>query len=109
VSDRRVDLDDLQPGERILFDLLSTKDAQLTHSLAELARVQRERDEARARLAVVEPVYEAVRAWREQMAKPVGAFNYATEKANDERVCQALRHAIDAALAAEQKEGGSRG
>jgi chromosome segregation ATPase len=117
------------PAE-LLRSLLSTKDAQLTHTLAELARVQRERDEARAeverlnsllelsyaenerlrghlhqdvldwtalraRLAIVEPVYEAVKAWASCEPKTV-----------DEVVLRAdLFTAIDTALAGERHGG----
>lgn len=53
----------------------------------------------RTRLEVVEPVFACVGAWREQMRKKVGPHNIKDEAANDERVCQELMCAYDAALA----------
>jgi hypothetical protein len=82
---------------------ISTKDAQLTHNLAELARVQRERDEARAEVerlrCVAEQAHDALSNLR------VGRWEIGYVKDRVDNITLAIR----AALAAKQKEGGSRG
>lgn len=58
----------------------------------------------RAELDRMRPVYEAVKEWRAQMRKEVGWHNADTEAEHDERVCQDLIRAFDAAEAEASKE-----